>query len=116
MPVLPNLGQAVIPIEKLRDYSLNPKHPYGKHKAKVFESVLGIKAEEAHWLSSEILAQLSNFEAKPGKIDAYGKRYTVDLKIRKLDREAWVRTAWIFLTGTDFPRLTTCYIPKAEEL
>ena len=116
MSNLPKYDQAVIPLEKLRDYALNDRHPYGKHKAKVFGAVLGIGADEAEWLATEIFTQLPNHEAQPGKIDAYGKRYTVDLKIRKLDREAWVRTGWIFLTGTDYPRLTTCYIPKPEEL
>jgi hypothetical protein len=38
---LPNSDKAIVPIEKLRDYSLNPSHSVGKHKARVFESVLG---------------------------------------------------------------------------
>ena len=80
MSILPIYDQAVIPLEKLRDYVLNARHPYGKHKAKVFEAVLGIGTDEAEWLAAEILTQLPNHEAKPGKIDAYGKRYTVDQK------------------------------------
>lgn len=90
-------------------------HPYGKHKAKVFESVLGIKPGDAAWLAKQIQIELPNFEAKPSKIDVYGKRYTVDLKIRKLEREVWIRTGWIFISGTDRPRLTTCFILKPEE-
>lgn len=116
MSPLPKYEQAVIPLEKLRDYALNARHPYGKHKAKVFEAILGIGVDDAEWLATEILTQLPKHEAKPGKIDTYGKRYTIDLKIRKLGREAWVRTGWMILTGTNSPRLTTCYIPKPEEL
>ena len=60
MSTLPKYTQAVIPLEKLRDYALNARHPHGKHKAKVFEAVLGIGADEAEWLATEILAQLPN--------------------------------------------------------
>lgn len=38
---LPNAENAVIDIAKLRDYSLNPNHPEGKHKARVFQAKLG---------------------------------------------------------------------------
>ena len=40
MELLPNLGQAIIPLEKLRDYALNMEHPEGRHKATVFKEVL----------------------------------------------------------------------------
>jgi hypothetical protein len=33
---LPNAEKAVVDIVKLRDYSLNPHHPEGKHKARAF--------------------------------------------------------------------------------
>jgi hypothetical protein len=36
MAILPNVNKAVVPIEKLRDYSLNSSHDRGKHKARVF--------------------------------------------------------------------------------
>jgi hypothetical protein len=38
---LPNAESAIIAIEKLRNYCLDPEHPRGKHKARVFSSVLG---------------------------------------------------------------------------
>ena len=34
---LPNGAKATIPEGKLEDYCLNPFHPDGKHKAKVFK-------------------------------------------------------------------------------
>jgi hypothetical protein len=39
---LPNGDQAEISMQKLIGYCLNPEHPSGKHKARVFESALGI--------------------------------------------------------------------------
>ncbi|WP_200235400.1 DUF6883 domain-containing protein [Thiohalocapsa halophila] len=43
---LPNANQAVVDLEKLRGYCLNPAHPRGRHKARVFAAALGITAGE----------------------------------------------------------------------
>jgi len=48
---LPNGERAIVPIEKLRDYCLNPTHRVGSHKAHVFEAVLGLTAADAEALS-----------------------------------------------------------------
>ena len=47
---LPNADQAVVDIAKLRDYCLNPLHPVGKHKARVFRSALGFTIDDAERL------------------------------------------------------------------
>lgn len=39
---LPGGEHAVVEIKKLRGYCLNPLHPRGRHKARVFSSVLGL--------------------------------------------------------------------------
>lgn len=49
---LPNGDRAEIPMQKLIGYCLNPEHPSGKHKARVFESALGITAEDVDVLRS----------------------------------------------------------------
>ena len=38
--LLPNLEKATIDPRKLTEYALNPEHPVGGNKAKVFESTL----------------------------------------------------------------------------
>lgn len=45
---------------KLRDYCLNPHHPVGKHKARVFSSQLGIERGDAHWLKKEIIDKIKD--------------------------------------------------------
>lgn len=110
MVLLPNYQQAFIAIEKLRDYCLNSFHPIGKDEAVVFESALNFTSQDIYLLQDAIHRGLSRSEAIPGKKDQYGKRYTVDVKIRNLDREAIVRTGWIIKKDEGFPRLTTCYI------
>ncbi len=44
---LPNYEKAFIGLEKLTEYCLNEFHPYGKEKAKVFKSAIGIGIEDA---------------------------------------------------------------------
>jgi hypothetical protein len=43
---LPNGGQAVLDIRKIEDYCLNPGHPLGRHKARVFHEALGIGRDD----------------------------------------------------------------------
>jgi hypothetical protein len=112
---LPNAERAVIPIEKLRDYSLNPNHPEGKHKARVFLEKLGLKAEDAERLRNLILEAIVTTEATEQQPTSYGRRFIVDFEVRS-DQQlvvslVLVRSAWIIRNDEDFPRLTTCFIP-----
>jgi hypothetical protein len=51
MAKLPNGARALIPMEKLTDYCLNPDHARGKDKARVFAAVLGITRDSVHVLA-----------------------------------------------------------------
>lgn len=48
--LIPNAENAVVDIRKLRDYCLKPEHDEGKHKARLFSSILGMTAENAEEL------------------------------------------------------------------
>lgn len=76
----------------------------------VFKSALRLTDQDAEFLKNTILEALSVNEAVLGKQDQYGKRYSVDIKIINLDKEAQIRTAWIIKKDENFPRFTTCYI------
>ncbi|MEH2445719.1 MAG: DUF6883 domain-containing protein [Nostoc sp.] len=54
---LPNGEQAEISVQKLIGYCLNPEHPSGKHKARVFASILEITVENA-----DVLRELRDFQ------------------------------------------------------
>jgi hypothetical protein len=107
---LPYLERAVIEIAKLRDYSLNPRHDVGKHKARVFQSALGLTVEDAEWLHERILEAAQIKEVVAGPPSIFGEKYMFDVLIIRGERSAVVRTAWIVEYGTDFPRLTSCYV------
>jgi hypothetical protein len=107
---LPNADRAVVDIEKLRDYCLNPNHRRGCHKARVFEASLGLTREHAEDLRKGLLAAVLTNNALPLLHDEYGKRFVVDFKATGPFGDAMVRSSWIIRRGEDFPRLTSCYV------
>ena len=108
--LLPNAENAVIDIRKLRDYSLNRDHSTGKDKARLFSSILGMNAENAEELRQIILEQVKIQEACLNKSDQHGQRYYVDFTLIRENKSANIRSCWIIEPGSDFPRLTSCYI------
>ena len=107
--LLPNGESAIIDIRKLRDYCLNPEHKDGKHKARLFSSILGMTADNAEELRQILLEIVKIHEVKLGRQDEFGQRYTLDFEISWQNREATLRSGWIIETGSEIPRLTTCY-------
>jgi len=108
---LPGGTDAIVEISKLRDYCLDPHHPRGRHKARVFLSALGLRQSDAELLQAALLQAARDEDAVPGEADHYGNRYTVDFLMTRGDREARVRSAWIILRGESTPRLTSCFVP-----
>ena len=53
---LPNAELAIIDEEKIRDYCLSMDHPRGKHKARVFQSALGLAASD----TDDLIAVIKN--------------------------------------------------------
>src|SRR5688572_7902269 len=91
---LPNGDRAFVSIDKLVDYCLNPNHPRGRHKARVFAAALGIGTDEAEELRSALLAAAASGDAAPTEIDAYGQRFVLDLKMEGLAGQRTVRSLW----------------------
>ena len=109
---LPNYQRAIIDDRKLLAYSLNPQHSDGKHKAKVFESVLGITAENYAVLKTAILNAIETKNAIFVKNNPVGDLYKLDFPMTHNDKTVIIRTGWIIWAGEDFARLTTCYVLK----
>ena len=108
---LPNLEKAQIDSKKITNYALDPNHPVGGNKAKVFESSLGYNQSNSDSLIAQIKQQLPNSEAVLGVKNEYGQRFTVDMQIKGPNgNTATVRTGWIFDIGSDTPRLTTLFV------
>ena len=107
---LPGGEHAIVDIVKLRDYCLNSLHPRGRHKARVFASILGLTSADVEFLRVELLRAAHDGDAAEGSGDEYGQRYTIDFELVRNDRGAPARSAWIIRRGERFPRLTSCYV------
>ena len=108
---LPNPEQAIIDSQKLSGYCLNPEHPDRQHKARVFQSVLGMRQQDEEELRKALKEALKNYEATFEKENTSGKKYIIDFSINRGDKQAIVHSVWIVRFEENFPRLVTCYIP-----
>ena len=107
---LPNAERAVVDVRKLRHYCLNPEHPRGQHKARVFKSALGWTAEQAEDVRRRLLEAVLREDASFLGADDYGQRYTLDFGVQGVGGVATVRSLWIIRYGEDFPRFASCYV------
>lgn len=112
---LPFLEQATVADAKLRLYVLGPTHPKGRHKAKFFEDVLGIRQEHWEYLRDEILGGLPQSRVTtiaPKHWNEDGKRhfgieFEVPIEIHGLNgRRCAISTGWM-VEGSIAPSFTT---------
>ena len=107
---LPDGESAILDLRKIHDYCLSPVHPRGKHKARVFELVLGMTGEDTVVLAGALQRVAAEHEAIQGASDKYGDRFIIDFDLEHKGRTAAVRSCWIVLAGEMMPRFVTCYI------
>ena len=63
---IPHAENATVDIRKLRDYCMNPLHPEGKHKARLFAAALGMTAADAEPLRDALLQVVKFHDATLG--------------------------------------------------
>ena len=118
-PVAPNAAEvgarlvganrAIIDPRKLTEYALNPNHPVGGNKARVFER-LGFNQGNAGDLMQQLRTGVMENTPTPGKVDQFGARFTVDIPVVGPQGAGIVRTGWIFKAGSKIPELTTLFV------
>ena len=91
------------------NYCLNLEHDDGKQKARLFSSILGMTAGNAEELRQILLEVVKTHEARLGRQDEFGQRYTLDFTIEWQNRNATLRSGWIIEHSAEIPKLTTCY-------
>ena len=107
---LPNGHRADL-ADKLESYALNPLHPEGKTKARVFASALGLTLANTEVLAEVLLAAAASSDAVVSRGDnGFGEVFVLRFSLATNKGRATVVSAWIVRRGEDFPRLTTCYI------
>jgi hypothetical protein len=96
---------------KIEDYTLNQWHWEGRHKARVFESLLGITTANKEVLANGLRSAVENsddaeFQGNNGHGDVYVLRFVLATE----RGTGTILSVWIIRDGQDFPRLVTCYI------
>ena len=110
---LPNAAQAIIPVEKLVAYLLDPGHPDNGGKADFF-SRFGFKVETPgpfaqallnHALNTEIAITSTGFDGST--------RYVLDGPLETpLGRSPKVRSIWVIERNQTLPRFVIAYPAK----
>jgi hypothetical protein len=107
---MPGADAAIVDRQKLTHYCLNPQHPRGKHKARVFATVLGYTAENADELRTALLTAAAAADAQLSASDRFGDRYVLEFEIRGPRGAGIVKSMWIVRRGERTPRLTSCFV------
>jgi hypothetical protein len=106
---LPNGEHAVIPVEKLKGYCLNPDHPSGKNKARVFASAIGVTLENFEDLRELIKRASVEGEVVQQNNTNFGQQIKIDWPISGYD-QVILRTLWEINVRSPNPRLVSAFI------
>jgi hypothetical protein len=106
---LPNGDRAVILMDKLLGYCLNPDHIRGKHKARVFKSVLGITADNVGQLEALVRQAALEGEIIQERETNFGQEFKLDWMIPGTD-SVELRTIWIVPPHSIEPQLVSAFI------
>jgi hypothetical protein len=105
---LPNGDRAELDLRKLTEYCLNPGHPRGRHKARVFRDALGIGQADAEELRARFLRAAREGTAVLHERDEWGERWRVDVAMLRQNKRVMIRTIWIVRRSSPNPKFVTC--------
>lgn len=115
---LPLADQAVVRRSKVRDYLLDPGHPVGRHKARLWESILGFTRDDAEVVREALRAAAPSgtvTDCRPAQVDPdTATTWTVVLSITgRNGRVGRVKTLWHVRLPGAAPSLETA-IPVVD--
>jgi hypothetical protein len=98
------------PDGKLVDYALDPQHPRGRHKARVFGSALGIGRADAPFLRDRLVEGVIESPVRGTRVTPFGVLYEVVVLVDGLNgATAPVATIWIVEDDRP-PRLVSTWV------
>ncbi|HEX6860951.1 MAG TPA: hypothetical protein VF138_12230 [Caulobacteraceae bacterium] len=111
---LPGGEDVLIDPRKLVDYALSPTHHTGRHKARVFASVLGLTARDAAVLADALRLAAAREEAELIGETAHGAGYRIRSLFRFKDRSAIIGSGWRVPADGSQTRLVTVYVARSR--
>jgi hypothetical protein len=97
-------------METFTDSCLNPAHPRGQDKARMFAAVLGITRDSANALAALVRQAAIEGTSTKEAITVFGRYYRVDWAIPTRGNAVW-RTMWEIAPGEEVPRLISAFMP-----
>jgi hypothetical protein len=112
---VPEASKAFYQRRRLQEYILNFDHPDGKHKAQIFQDVLGIAAADWRYLGDQLVHGLPMAEIVNARVNRDGTmQFHVHIPVRgKNGRTVPVLSAWL-IRPSSVPELVTAY-PSPRE-
>jgi hypothetical protein len=109
-PRVPRAAEAVLPEDKLAGYALDPAHPRGRHKARVFSSALGIEQENWRYLRDQLADGIVGAAVEGMRITPFGLLYETVVLVDGLNGATVpVAAIWI-IEGEQPPRLVSTWV------
>jgi hypothetical protein len=103
---LPRADQAIVSLENLRVYLLNPDHPTNGAKAAVF-AALGYTQSNCEVLAADLRAQHLVRDAAPGRFNPRGQTFEILATHVGPLASARIISVWLIEEGEDAPRFVT---------
>ena len=109
-PRVPRAPEAVVPEAKLAGYALDPTHPRGRHKARVFSAALGIEQGDWRYLRDQLVDGIVAAPVNGTRVTPFGVLYEVVVLVDGLNgATAPVAAIWI-IEGDEPPRLVSTWV------
>ena len=102
---LPHADEAIVPVEKLRDYVLSRSHPVGRTKAKFFAG-LGYTEGEWRGLEADLRSQHLRLDAEEAESSKYGRKFVLT---GPSGGTVILTSIWVIRAGEERPRFVTAY-------
>lgn len=112
---LPNASRALIPVEKVRDYLLNPEHRTGGLKHTFFQA-FGFTRTNWERFADALRRHAAGHDVEGQEKTAFGALFRVRGPLHAPDgRSPQVRSVWFVDHGGTDPRLVTAYpVPQSR--
>jgi hypothetical protein len=114
MPLLPGHAHAIIPEAKLR-YCLDPTHPTGRHKARVFASAMRLDLMNTARLGRMLCEGIATKEAQYCFTFVEGtQRWVVEWAVLARLGRLRLLSIWNRPRRGGAPRLISCYLKEVK--